>query len=258
MNKLKRTKTIESLRLKFYRDEMGNRYYRWRSARIKRVRLFPEQRWVRWLSVLVLLIMIGVVAYPSAMRYASDKVIEKVADQLFTQEELEDLIRDPDIQKILEQLGGNPSTPVGGGVTVPTNGSTPAAGSNAGGAAPVTATIPTSAATPVPGSTPGSTSGSTPIPGSTGSTPILAPSPLTLETMNFSTNDEAMKFLLTKFSFSELKSLADKASGGLTKQEKKEIKLIVTERLNQNEFDSLKILAAMEIMRRQGDLTPTP
>lgn len=230
MGKLKKITTVNFLKLDLFRDDEGQRFYRrgGRDSRIKRVpRWVPGKRSMRWIGFLAVLAIIGIMAYSPVMKYASDKVVEKVADQLFTSEELEDILQDPSIQKIMEQLERSTSkSPLGDGSFVDQG--TPVVTEPVLGKAPVL------------------------------TTDSIKGSDMAVEDMSFSTNEDAMKFLLKKFEMNELKSLADKAKDGLTREEKSEIKSILTERLTQTEYDSLKIIAAMEIKRRQDNLIVEP
>ena len=58
--------------------------------------------------------------------------------------------------------------------------------------------------------------------------------------------NEAIKLVMDKFSVGELKNMAAKVKGGMTEQEKAELKQRVTERFSEDELDSLKIIALME------------
>ena len=180
---------------------------------------FPGRRAFRWIVVLIVLVSIGSIAYAPIMKYASDKVIEQVTDQLFTHEELETLTQDPSFQKIIDQLEDNHPVPAQSEESPASDDGT-------------------------------KTSDNTDV--VENSDPAQVDPTLVPEQLSFTSNEDALKFLLTKFKLTELKSLSDKAKGGLTQQEKSEIKSIVTDRLTKTEYDSLKILAAMEIQRRQG------
>ncbi|ACV64676.1 hypothetical protein Dtox_3983 [Desulfofarcimen acetoxidans DSM 771] len=67
----------------------------------------------------------------------------------------------------------------------------------------------------------------------------------------FADKDEALKFVLTKFTMGELTSLAQKAQGGLTGQEKAEIKSVLMQRLTPGEFQALKAMALKELAKRK-------
>ncbi|NBD27575.1 hypothetical protein [Paenibacillus glycinis] len=58
--------------------------------------------------------------------------------------------------------------------------------------------------------------------------------------------NEAIKLVMDKFSIGELKDMAAKVKGGMTGQEKAELKQRVSERFSEDELDSLKIIALME------------
>lgn len=70
--------------------------------------------------------------------------------------------------------------------------------------------------------------------------------------LRFSSNEEALEFFLTKFSMKELSNMASMAKDGLTNDEKRDIKATVLEKLSPDEYEALKILAVLEIKKRQG------
>lgn len=69
--------------------------------------------------------------------------------------------------------------------------------------------------------------------------------------LQFSSDQEVMKFLLSKFSMAELSEFAKKAQGGVTAQEKEEIKNSVLGRLTTEEYNAVKVFAVLEISKGQ-------
>lgn len=224
MKKLKKVKTTRWFKL--YRDHDGKRYIKWGRSDVRRLRFWPRRRLSKWGLVLVIIVLAGWAAYYPVMQYAANKVVEQVADKLLTPEEIRNILDSPEFQEILRnqtatapsaEPSAQPSTSPG------TRAEDPAAPSSSLSAEPATRNPPQ---------------------------PIAKPEqPAKLR---FSSNDEALKFLLTKFSMSELRSLAGKAGGGLTIQNKQEIKDIVMQKLTTEEFDALKVLAVLELQRRNG------
>ncbi|UQD53489.1 hypothetical protein C0971_16775 [Bacillus methanolicus] len=72
------------------------------------------------------------------------------------------------------------------------------------------------------------------------------------EQLMFRSREEAIKFLLSKFSMSELTEFARMAEGGLTPEEKAKIKEAITKRLTPEEYNALKVYAFIELSKRNG------
>ncbi|RKD24133.1 hypothetical protein BEP19_06920 [Ammoniphilus oxalaticus] len=68
--------------------------------------------------------------------------------------------------------------------------------------------------------------------------------------LSFSSKEEALSFLLTKFSMSELARFASKAQNG-TAEEKKAIQAEMMSRLTPEELQALKIIGLTELSNRQ-------
>lgn len=88
--KLKKIRTINQL--KIYSGEDRKYYYRIGKGRIKRLSLLPRRWYSRLALVLLLIALAGWAAYKPVMHYAANKVIEKVADQLLTQDEIDEIM----------------------------------------------------------------------------------------------------------------------------------------------------------------------
>jgi len=182
-------------------------------------------KWI--LGSVVCLAVLGLIGYKWAISYASDRLVEQVTKDMFTDDEVNELMKEPAIQKALEeQLGA---------VKSPTDLATDSAGASqeAGQSSPDT---------PAPSGSKDGSGGST--------------SASTVEKQGqhpFSDKEEALKFLLTRFSMSELKEFVSMASGGVTAEEKKEIKEALLGRLSPEEFQALKVLGLIELKKRQQE-----
>ncbi|MBM7567987.1 hypothetical protein [Paenibacillus sacheonensis] len=73
------------------------------------------------------------------------------------------------------------------------------------------------------------------------------------KTMVVKNKDEAIKLVMSKFSIGELKGMAAKVKGGMTAEEKEEMKQRLEDRFSKDEMDSLKIIALMEAEKRNSD-----
>ncbi|MBB3108536.1 hypothetical protein FHS18_000564 [Paenibacillus phyllosphaerae] len=199
----------------------------------------PKKRrrgWKITLSVLAVLVAGGVIGYPYAKSYVSDKMMDKLADEIITPAEIEEMKNDPEIAKILEEnvpalrdeLAGSVSS---GGSGTGTGGEQ----SSGTGAGQWT------------GSEDGEGSGSDAGQGSgTGSSSADSP----VSTTPVMSREEAMDLMMDKFSKSELLDLVSKAKGGITAEEKAEMQELLLSRVSEEEMEALKIAALIEIAGR--------
>ena len=228
MTKLKKTRTLWFFKL--YRDQDGQRYYRIGDGNFRRFKIWPSRWYSRLAAILFILAMLGWAAYKPALHYAADVLINQVADKLLTEEEINEIANSPEFKQILEEqinLGN----------------------------IDLVAPAATASATVAPSDT--KPSASKPEQDTkTQDTKTIPESPTaTPPTTRFANNDEALEFMLSKFSMSELTSLANKARGGLTSEEKEEIKSVLHQRLSSEEYQAIKILAVLEIQKRQVNLS---
>ncbi|TLS51991.1 hypothetical protein FE782_11460 [Paenibacillus antri] len=214
MPKLK--KTLSTKIISLYRSDNGVLHYRFRDSDIRR---FPVPRWARrTIATVFLLAVAGMIAYKPAMNYISSLVMEQVSDKLLTAEEVNNLLQEPEIQRIVaEQLKEAPVVPVA---------AAPNEEADAGAEAVSEVTSPAESAPDAKTSDEGSKA-------------------------TFGSREEATKFLLTRFSMSELNGFASMAGGGLTAEEKQEIKTKVLEKISPEEFEALKRLAVIELAKKQ-------
>ncbi|WP_309122346.1 hypothetical protein [Paenibacillus sp.] len=188
------------------------------------VRRFSVPRWARrTIATVFFLAVAGMIAYKPAMNYVSTLVMEQVSDKLLTEQEVNELLQEPEIQRIVkEQLQEVPAVPV----TSASNEEADAAGAEAV----------SEAASDAPPAAPSAPDAETSDDGSKST---------------LGTREEATKFLLTRFSMTELNGFASMAGGGLTAEEKQVIKEKVLERISPEEFEALKRLAVIELAKKQ-------
>lgn len=221
MTKLKRTRTIGAI--KFYRDPDHRTYFRLGDSKVRSLRLVPRRRLFRWMIGIVLFLGVAALAaYRPVMHYASNLMMEQVADKLLTKEEIDEILQMPDVQLLLRENGLPAAEDIN--------------------ATPSSTAPDSSASSAIDDSSDGSSANNT---NKTNASDKPAPGKL-----RFANNDEAMKFVMKKFSMTQIREFAAMANGGLTSEEKKVIKAKVMERLTQEEFEALKILAVIELQKR--------
>lgn len=167
----------------------------------------------KWIISLGILVILGFAGYKIGMNYVSEKMMDQVSQEVLNPDEVKKLLDDPAIQQAIEEQRGAAALEQ----------------------LKETAPIPEPSAT-----TPDQAKEQPAI-----SQPASAPS------LMFATREEAMKFLLTKFTMSELTSLASKAQGGLTAEEKEEVKSTLLSRLSPEELQALKVLGLIELSKQQ-------
>lgn len=166
---------------------------------------------------LVIIAILGFGAYKVGMNYMSKKMIDQVTEQVLSKEEIEKMMQDPDIQQTLqEQIGEQGLQKIqlqveGGAPKEPAAHQTE---SQQGTGAKTESSVPSEKNKRV-----------------------------------FSSREEALSFLLSKFSMNELKGFAAKAQGGLTSEEKIEIKSELMSRISPEEFEALKVLGLIELSK---------
>ncbi|HBC93660.1 MAG TPA: hypothetical protein DCZ10_12400 [Pelotomaculum sp.] len=164
--------------------------------------------------IIILIVIAG--GYKLGLKYGSEAVIDKIANQVLSKDEIDQLIEDPKVQKTIEaQLGAG-------------------ALQNLRKAQPHTGAVPDA----VPN-----------IPDANNLPPTDTNSQLV-----FTTKEEALKFLLTKFSMSELNGFIKMADGGVTAAEKDQIKSTLMARLTPEEYQALKVLGLIELQKRQNSM----
>jgi hypothetical protein len=184
-------------------------------------------------KLLIGLCIVGVVGYAGykyGMNYVSGKVMASIADQILEPQDIEQLKKDPEVRKVIEEsLSAGEVSKLYAGKPA----STPAAGS---------------AASPVP--TKAAVQPSVPAGGSKANSPEPAAGAVNPKVMS---KDEALAFMLKKFSMGELKSLADQAKDGLTDSEKTELHKTLMSKLTPAEFEAVKRAAIVELLKKDAN-----
>lgn len=178
----------------------------------------------KWIIGIGILAVLGIAGYKVGMNYASEKMINQVAEQILTQDEVNQLLNDPAIQQSIKEQAGTKALAqlqqqIGSTVQTP------------------------SGQTVDSGQTPETTA--SPSPEQAG------PSPSKETAVAFTTKEEALTFLLAKFTMEELKGFAGQAQGGLTADEKASIKAELLSRISPEEFQALKVLGLIELSKQK-------
>ena len=174
-------------------------------------------RTVTILSLLVLLGVGGFYGYKAVLNYASDKMVDQVAKQVLTEDEIKTLLEDPEVKKLVEQAEK--------GINKTTVDTTPTPESS--GVDPNLQTDRTATET-----------NGVPQQKQESGAP------------RFANKEEAFQFLLSKFSMSEIREVMGMASGGLTEEEKEKIKASLLSRLTPEEYQALIITGLIEMKKQ--------
>ncbi|GLX66267.1 hypothetical protein [Paenibacillus glycanilyticus] len=186
--------------------------------------------WTRLLTIIAVVVVVGFAGYKIGFHYLANKMMNEMADQILSTDEVETLKKDPAVQKIIadnsKYFDKKAVAAIQGSLTPD------AVGSNSG-------------------STGSDASGTKTDGKTTGTKAEASDKPVTAEDkLVVKTKDEAADLLLSKFSMKELTGLADKAKDGLTPEEKQTIKATLLSKLSPEEYNSVKIIALMEMMSR--------
>ena len=246
-------------KIRYFQDEKGQYYKKKGDNHRTKIRPFWKmKRIVIGIPLLVLLIL-GVAGYKIGMSLASDKIVDELASQI-TKEDYDKILKDPSVQQIIEkETGANKSELL----------------KNISADPAIQETISKGTDTPAKTTTVDSTKEENPTASNTDAdknkdtvatvdtdkgepktkTKNEEKQQPTVEKeqpgLRFNSSSEAMKFLLSKFSMGELSALAKKAQGGVTPQEKEEIKSTVLSRLSAEEYNALKAFAVVEASKRK-------
>lgn len=231
--KIKKVRTpLGLIGIRWYKSKDGTRWIRFGENGERRRIGRGLFLLTRTAAILLIVALLGWNGYKFGMSYASDKMIEQLSDQFVNAEEIERMKQDPAVQQLLldhaDELGKEyidklnlpsvPATPV-------TQGTTPPAKPDAADG---------SQATTAPDD------------------PSSASEEQGKSRLAVKTKEEALQLLLGKFSMDELKTLANSAKGGLTDQKKVEIKNTLMERLTSEEFEAVKVVVLMELLKKEG------
>ncbi|MFC3883394.1 hypothetical protein ACFOU2_07605 [Bacillus songklensis] len=261
--------------IRYYKERDRNVYYKKvrNNSRVETKPFWKYKSFVLVMTLLLLAIPGGYAGYQIVLDQASDKLVNEVAGQV-TKEDMNKLLQDPSVQQVLEKELGTkkasellqknniaPSAIATARITSDdlTFGQNAAANkavltkgqeqgkeesNNQEESKPETAgQQENKEAAEGPSATqPGNTTSSTDAAsGGKEQQPKLA----------FKSRQEATQFVMGKFSMSEISDFAKAAQGGLTEEEKNEIKSKVTSRLTAEEYEALKLFGIIELSKQQ-------
>jgi hypothetical protein len=186
-------------------------------------------------------------------------VINKVANEVLTGEEIDKLVQDPQVKKILEERLGTEAfgellkrQPGAGAGAAPGTGQGTGLGPQSG-AATGNGNGPEGGSGTGTGTGAGSITGNQNVPG-TGNNSKPSEGKGKGGGLVFNTAEEALQFLLTKFSRAELNGFIAMAEDGITPEEKSQVKAALLSRLTAEEYQALKVIALIELEKRQHNL----
>ncbi|MEH7076471.1 hypothetical protein [Neobacillus drentensis] len=243
-------------KVRYFQDEKGIYYKKIGEHHRKTVRPFWKLKRIVWGIPVIILLVLGGVGYRIGMNLVSDKMVDELASQI-TKEDYNKLLKDPSVQQIIEkEMGSDKKSELLNSIS-----SDPAIKDtvNNGQAIPVSATTTENTNNEKQPATTIADSGKdkdknvaavTPDKGKTEEQKPSVEQEKPQPGLHFNSRSEAMKFLLSKFSMSELSAFAKKAEGGVTPEEKAEIKSAVLGRLSAEEYNALKVFALVEASKR--------
>jgi hypothetical protein len=225
-------------KIRYFQNENGIYYKKIGENHRRKVKPFWKKKRIILGIPAMLLLVLGVVGYKIGMNLASEKMVSELTSQM-TKEDYDALLKEPSIQEIIDkEMGSDKKSELLNSVA-----SDPAikdAASNetvAANAAPNTEEVPAAVTT---------ASGKDKT-----EEKKQAPVEKAKPQLQFKSSSEVLKFMLSKFSMSELNALAKKAEGGVTAGEKEEIKNTVLARLSPEEYNAVKVFAVIEASKRQ-------
>lgn len=215
---------------------------------------------VKKIAVALIVVLILVAAgYKFGLKYVSEAVINKVANEVLTGEEIDKLVQDPQVKKILEERLGTEAfgellkrQPGAGAGAAPGTGQGTGLGPQSG-AATGNGNGPEGGSGTGTGTGAGSITGNQNVPG-TGNNSKPSEGKGKGGGLVFNTAEEALQFLLTKFSRAELNGFIAMAEDGITPEEKSQVKAALLSRLTAEEYQALKVIALIELEKRQHNL----
>lgn len=200
----------------------------------------------KWLIGLCVVGVLGFAGFHYGKAYLSEMVMDRLAGEILAPEDIEELKKDPEVRKIVEEsLGAEEAAKLYEGLeqqqgTKPgsSSGQQSAASSGAG-------------AKPSPVSTAGT--GAKPSASSAAGSSSSPPKPAgETEKPAVMSKEEALSFMLKKFSAGELKSMAEQAKDGLTDAEKAEIANKLTAKMTPAELEQIKVAALVELIKKDA------
>ncbi|HZG79033.1 MAG TPA: hypothetical protein VEZ72_24485 [Paenibacillus sp.] len=152
----------------------------------------------------------GAIAFPYGKTYVSEQVFDRVAEQILTEEEIEQLRSDPEVQRLLDEFAASEAEAEAASASASAElsaGENAASGSNAVNSA-------------------GAASGA-----------VLS-------------KEEAFDLITSQYSVSEMRDIARAAQDGLTEEEKLELKADFEASFTPEEIEKLKRTAVVEFLKR--------
>jgi len=208
---------------------------------------------------LIVVLVLAAAGYKFGLKYVSEAVINKVANEVLTGEEIDKLVQDPQVKKILEERLGTEAfgeplkrQPGAGAGAAPGTGQGTGLGPQSG-AATGNGNGPEGGSGTGTGTGAGSITGNQNVPG-TGNNSKPSEGKGKGGGLVFNTAEEALQFLLTKFSRAELNGFIAMAEDGITPEEKSQVKAALLSRLTAEEYQALKVIALIELEKRQHNL----
>jgi hypothetical protein len=208
---------------------------------------------------LIVVLVLAAAGYKFGLKYVSEAVINKVASEVLTGEEIDKLVQDPQVKKILEERLGTEAfgellkrQPGAGAGAAPGTGQGTGLGPQSG-AATGNGNGPEGGSGTGTGTGAGSITGNQNVPG-TGNNSKPSEGKGKGGGLVFNTAEEALQFLLTKFSRAELNGFIAMAEDGITPEEKSQVKAALLSRLTAEEYQALKVIALIELEKRQHNL----
>jgi hypothetical protein len=259
--------------IRYFKDRDNKVYYK-KVGKGHRYETRPFWKYKRFgiVTVMVLLTIPGYIGYAMVMDKASEKIMKEVTGQV-SKEEVSQLLKDPTVQEMMEKELGTEKT-----AEVLKNYEVEASGIVTARISEEDLTFKKNEQPSVPekmqesqnqggqSSDPKGTSErlNKDISGSNNQKPqngnneqTNQPKEATQNTkkepqgLKFESREEATKFVMSKFSMSEISSFTQMAQGGLTAEEKEEIKSTVKSRLTNQEYEALKVFGLIEMSKQQ-------
>lgn len=260
--------------VRYYRDRDRDVYYKkvGSGRRTETKPFWKYKRFVLAVAFLLLAIPGGYAGYQIALDKASDKLVNEVASQV-SKEDMNKLLEDPSVQEVLEKELGtkkaadllkennvDPSAIATARISnedLTFKPAEEAAATEQASSAAVQEQKPNTAVIAEKGQ--GSVdSEEEESAAETAQTAQTAPSKESMSAAKeekpkliFQSREEATRFVMSKFSMTEVSQFAKMAQGGLTEGEKSEIKSKVTSRLTAEEYEALKLYGIIELGKQQ-------
>lgn len=216
------------------------------------VRPFWKMKRIKFGIPVLLVLALGLAGYKIGMNLASEKMVNELASQM-TKEDYDNLLKDPSVQQIVaKELGSDKISVLRNNVSSDPTIKEAINKSNDTVAANVNSSIDTKPEKTT--NVDSSKKKDTVVTVDSGKNKTEEKQPAVEKeepSLQFKSSSEVMKFMLSKFSMSELSAFAKKAEGGVTTTEKKEIKNSVLGRLTTEEYNAVKVFAVLEMSKRQ-------